>query len=148
MSYRDTSNQSGDISERAVSLELIRRGWHVLEPISRDAVYDLVVDMGNKAFETVQVKTMCGNSITKVVDRSGERVSANGKMRESLDYAEHEVDWLVGYRREDNKCFFYSLANYSEIQTKSFSVNKYPPDEFPTREVPNRHARAQTGEPQ
>ena len=78
MSYRDTSNQSGDLSEQAVKLELIRRGWIVLEPSSRDAVYDLVVDKGG-SFETIQVKTMNGNSIAKVVDRSGEVVSKNGK---------------------------------------------------------------------
>ena len=82
MTYRDTSNQSGDISERAVSLELVRRGWHVLEPISRDAIYDLVVDVDGN-FQTVQVKTMSGNSIAKVVDRSGEVVSSNGKPRNS-----------------------------------------------------------------
>ena len=140
MTYRDTSNQSGDISERAVSLELVRRGWHVLEPISRDAVYDLVVDVDG-SFETIQVKTMSGNSITKFVDRSGEVVSHNGKPRNSIDYAEHGIDWLVGYRKEDNSCFFYKLENYSKIPTKSFSVNKHPPDDFPIREVPNRHAK-------
>jgi len=140
MTYRDTSNQSGDISERAVSLELVRRGWHVLEPISRDAVYDLVVDVEG-SFQTIQVKTMNGNSITKIVDRSGEVVSHNGKTRNSIDYADHGIDWLVGYRKEDGSCFFYKLENYSKIATKSFSVNKHPPDDFPTRSVPNRHVK-------
>ena len=139
MTYRDTSNQSGDISERAVSLELVRRGWHVLEPISRDAVYDLVVDV-NGSFQTIQVKTMSGNSITKIVDRSGEVVSENGKTRNSIDYAEHGIDWLVGYSKEDNVCYFYKHEKYSKILTKSFSINKHPPDDFPFREVPNRHA--------
>jgi len=140
MTYRDTSNQSGDISERAVSLELVRKGWHVLEPISRDAVYDLVVDIDG-SFQTIQVKTMSGNSITKVVDRSGEVVSHNGKTRNSIDYAEHGIDWLVGYRKADNLCFFYKLENYSKIPTKSFSINKHPPDKFPVRQVPNRHTK-------
>ena len=140
MTYRDTSNQSGDISERAVSLELVRRGWHVLEPISRDAVYDLVVDVEG-SFQTIQVKTMNGNSITKIVDRSGEVVSHNGKTRNSIDYADHGIDWLVGYRKEDGSCFFYKLENYSKIATKSFSVNKHPPDDFPIRKVPNRHTK-------
>jgi hypothetical protein len=139
MSYRDTSNQSGDLSEQAVKLELIRRGWIVLEPSSRDAVYDLVVDRG-RSFETIQVKTMSGNSITKIVDRSGEVVSKNGKMRESIDYAKHGIDWLVGYNREKNECYFYKLGTYSLIETKSFSVNKHPPDEFP-KNVVLKHAR-------
>jgi len=140
MTYRDTSNQSGDISERAVSLELVRRGWHVLEPISRDAVYDLVVDIDG-AFQTIQVKTMTGNSIARIVDRSGEVVSENGKTRNSIDYAEHGIDWLVGYDKRNGKCHFYSHEKYSQIPTKSFSINKHPPDDFPTREVPNRHSK-------
>ena len=140
MTYRDKSNQSGDISERAVSLELVRRGWHVLEPISRDAVYDLVVDI-NGSFQTIQVKTMNGNSITRIVDRSGEVVSENGKIRNSIDYAKHGIDWLVGYSRENNMCYFYKHENYSKIPTKSFSINKHPPDNFPVRSVPNRHTK-------
>ena len=134
MSYRDTSNQSGDLSEQAVKLELIRRGWIVLEPSSRDAVYDLVVDKGG-SFETIQVKTMNGNSIAKVVDRSGEVVSKNGKVRESIDYAKHGIDWLVGYSKENNKFYFYNLDTYSRIKTKSFSVNIHSPDEFPSNNI-------------
>ena len=139
MSYRDTSNQSGDISENTVKLELIRKGWIVLEPSSRDCVYDLVVDMGTD-FQTIQVKTMCGNSITKIVDRSGERVSRDGKTRNSLDYAEHGVDWLVGVNGE-GICYFYELKTYSQIPSKSFSVKKYPPDTFPLFSVPQRHSK-------
>jgi hypothetical protein len=140
MSYRDTSNQSGDLSQQVVKLEIIRRGWIVLEPSSRDSVYDLVVDRGSGCFETLQVKTMCGNSITKVIDRSGEVVSKTGKVRNSLDYAQHGVDWLVGVNK-CGECFFYHLNTYQHIPTKSFSVNKYTPDEFPAFKVPQRHAK-------
>tara|TARA_X000001388_G_scaffold74892_1_gene68690 strand:- start:108 stop:548 length:441 start_codon:yes stop_codon:yes gene_type:complete len=137
--YRDKSNQSGDISEITVLLDLIKKGYIVLTPSSRDAVYDLVVDMGDGQFVTIQVKTMSGNSITKVVNRSGERVSHNGKVRNSIDYAAHGIDWLIGVN-SDGEIFPYKLSTYSKIPTDSFSVNKYPPDEFPSREVPNRHA--------
>ena len=108
--YRDSSNQSGDRSEVAVYLDLIDRGWIVNTPSSRDAVYDLVVDLGDR-FETVQVKTMCGNSITKVVDRSGERVSKNGKIRNSLDYAAHGINWLAGVDKSGD-IYYYKLENY------------------------------------
>ena len=83
MSYRDTSNQSGDLSEQIVKMELIRRGWVVLDPSSRDCVYDLVVDMGDE-FQTMQVKTMSSNSLSKMIDRSGEKVSEHGKTRNSM----------------------------------------------------------------
>ena len=140
MSYRDASNQSGDISELAVKLEIIKRGWHVLEPVSRDAIYDLVVDIDG-SFQTIQVKTMSGNSITRLVDRSGEVVAKNGKVRNSIDYAAEKIDWLAGYDKRTGKCYFYKLETYSKIKPKSFSVKKYKPDNFPTREVPNRHAK-------
>jgi len=137
--YRDSSNQSGDVSEITVYLDLISRGWIVNLPSSRDAVYDMVVDMGADGFQTVQVKTMSSNSITKIVDRSGERVSANGKVRNSLDYAEHGIDWLVGVSK-DGKPYYYKLDTYSNIPSKSFSVNKYTPDQFPENKVDNRHS--------
>ena len=137
--YRDSSNQSGDRSEKTVYLDLINKGWIVCEPSSRDAVYDLVVDIG-AGFETVQVKTMSGNSITKIIDRSGERVSHNGKTRNSLDYAAHGIDWLVGVDKE-GECFYYKLETYKDIPTKSFSVNKYKQDGFPENLVAKRHTK-------
>ena len=139
--YRDSSNVSGDLSEITVMQDLVRKGWIVLTPSSRDSVYDFVVDLGNKNFQTIQVKTMCGNSIARIVDRSGERVSYNGKTRNSLDYAEHGVDWLVGVRKTDGKVFYYKHEKYSKIPTKSFSVNVWEPDQFPTNNVPSRHAK-------
>ena len=139
--YRDSSNQSGDRSEITVYLDLIKKGWIVNTPSSRDAVYDLVVDRGTH-FETVQVKTMCGNSIAKVVDRSGERVSRNGKTRNSLDYAEHGIHWLAGVK--DGKVYYYKLETYGNIPSKSFSVNKWKPDGFPDNNVPKRHVKEVT----
>lgn len=139
MSYRDSSNRSGDLSEAIAQLEMMNRGWIVSEPVSRDAVYDRIVDLGNNTFNTVQIKTMCGNSIARVVDRSGEIVSKNGKTRDSIDYAKHGIDWLCGVDLETKKCYFYKHETYSKIPAKSFSIKKYPPDEFPRREVPKHH---------
>jgi hypothetical protein len=139
--YRDKSNQSGDRSQAAVLWDLVDRGWIVSRPESRDSVYDLVVDRGNKVFETVQVKTMCGNSIAKIIDRSGERVSHNGKTRNSVDYAAEGIDWLAGYNPETNEIHYYKLDTYSQIPTKSFSTNKWKQDGFPVAAVPNRHAK-------
>ena len=139
--YRDSSNRSGDLSETMVYQDLIRRGWIVNTPSSRDAVYDLVVDLGPDGFQTVQVKTMNSNSITRIVDRSGERVSRNGKVRNSLDYAAHGIDWLAGVDREGN-IYYYKHENYSNIGPKSFSVKKWPANTFPINEVSKRHTKS------
>ena len=140
MSYRDTSNQSGDISEISIRLDLIKKGYVVLEPSSRDCVYDIVVDRGG-AFETIQCKTMQNNSIAKIVNRSNEVVSKGGKVRNSLDYAKHGVHWLAGYHKKTGEIYYYKLKTYANIPGKSFSVLKHPQDGFPSRNVPNRHAR-------
>ena len=144
MTYRDSSNQNGEVAELAARLEIMKRGWQVSPAGSRDSVYDLIIDMQGSADEfkavRAQVKKLSGNTLAKLIDRSGEVVSKNGKMRESIDYAKHGIDWLVGYNREKNECYFYKLGTYSLIETKSFSVNKHPPDEFP-KNVVLKHAR-------
>ena len=137
--YKDVSNQSGDKNEYIVFLDLIKKGWIVNTPSSRDAVYDLVVDLGDR-FETVQVKTMSGNSITKYVDRSSERVSKNGKTRNSLDYSKQGINWLAGVNKS-GEVFYYKLDTYKNIPTKSFSVNKWRQDDFPNNVVPNRQIK-------
>jgi hypothetical protein len=135
--YRDRSNQSGDRSEIIVKLDLIKKGWIVNTPSSRDAVYDLVVDRGGY-FETVQVKTMRRNSITKIIDRSAERVSHNGKIRNSLNYAMHNINWLAGVAKT-GEIYYYKLGTYKEIPRKSFSVRKWKQDGFPINEVSRRY---------
>ena len=141
MSYRDKSNQSGDISETAIKLDLIKKGYILLEPSSRDCVYDFAIDMGNGVFETIQCKKMQKNSITKIVDRSNEVVSKGGKTRNSLDYAKHGVHWLAGYRDADGEKFYYKLKTYAAIPKKSCSVLTHPQDGFPERNVPSRHSK-------
>ena len=127
--YRDRSNISGDSSETTVLLDMQRRGWIASLPCSRDSVYDMLVDLGSEIVK-VQVKTLTGNSISKVVDRSNEVVCRNGKTRNSLDYAEHGIDWIVGVDKY-GVCYYYKLDTYSKIPSKSFSVRKWKPDEFP-----------------
>ncbi len=133
--YRSTSEQSGLRSESIAKTFLIEKGYIPL-PAPRDCVFDFALckgldpETGKWCFETVQVKTLQGNKLTKIVDRSGDVVSRNGKERNSLDYSEYGVDWLLGVGR-DGQVHAYSLKVYRGIPTKSFSVRKYPSVEFP-----------------
>ena len=134
MSYRHTSNQSGDASQSRVRTFLVERGFIVLEPNSRDAIYDCVVDCGGGIFETVQVKTLQGNKLAKRVNRKGERVSKNGKVRNSVDYAKEGIEWLIGVGK-DGEIYPYHREQYKEIDQDTFSVKKYPPSkQFPRNE--------------
>ena len=134
MSYRTTSNQTGDLSEQIFYAEMIRKGWMVLTPSSRDAIYDFVVDMAEDGFVKVQVKTLQGNIINKIVDRSSASVSNNGKPRNSTDYAEHGIDWLVAVDVDKSKCYYYRLSCYSKISGKTINVTKHPSQDFPINE--------------
>lgn len=146
MSYRTTSNQTGDLSEQIFYAEMIRKGWMVLTPSSRDAIYDFVVDMAEDGFVKVQVKTLQKNTINKVVDRSSSKVSNNGKERNSTDYAEHGIDWLVAVDVNKSKCYYYSLNLYSSISGKSINVKDLPSQEFPINEnvISNRTGKKMT----
>jgi len=132
--YRTTSNRTGDLSQQLVITDLIKRGWIVLTPSSRDSVYDFVVDMGNKNFITIQVKTLSNNMLCKFVDRSRERVALNCKVRNSLDYAQHKIDWIAGVDPISNNIHYYHYDVYSAIPTKSFSVSAYECSNFPINE--------------
>ena len=53
MSYRDSSNRNGDLSQLSIKRDLVKKGWIVLVPESRDTIYDYVVDRGNGVFDRV-----------------------------------------------------------------------------------------------
>jgi len=146
--YRSPSEQSGLRSESIAKTFLIEKGY-ILCPAPRDCVFDFAVckgfdlETGKWDFETVQVKTLTkNNSISKIVDRSGDIVSRNGKERNSLDYSEWGVDWLLGVGK-DGQVHTYPLEVYENIPTKSFSVRKYPSVEFPEcdRYVPSSNEK-------
>ena len=141
--HQTTSEQSGDKSLAIVLLELIDKGYIAVES-KRDTDMDIFVWVGHDEngmckTETIQVKTMQGNSVHKIVDRGGEIVSKNGKVRNSIDYAERGIHWLVGVDLERDT-HWYHHDTYSKIPTKSFSVRKYPADDFYNRTVPSNNA--------
>ena len=135
--YKWVSEQTGAIAEQTVILDLAKRGWAAYRS-DRDADHDIVVDLGNQKFTTIQVKSMSGNSIAKVIDRSGSKVSNGGKARNSHCYATMGIPWLAGVNR-DGHIFYYKLDTYKLIESKSFSVKKYPQDDFPINHNVKHH---------
>lgn len=132
MSYKTNTNRNADFAESLVYADLISKGWITLSPSSRDSPYDFVVDMGNK-FAKVQVKKITSsNMIHKVIARGNQRVTKNGKVRNTIDYAKRGIDWLAGVDIKNKKVYYYSIENYSNIPAKTcFSVKAHKADEFP-----------------
>ena len=144
--YKTTSEQSGRRSLLTATLDVVNRGF-VCDESDRDCVFDLTAWIDRTIIDnkptmiqtTIQVKTMQGNRICKEVNRSNEVVCKGGKTRNSISYANEGVDWIVGVDKE-GVCNWYKWETYSKIPTKSFSVNKYPPDKFPSRTVPSNNS--------
>lgn len=132
MTYIIKSNHTGDYTENIVKLDLIRRGWVVLEPSSRDMPYDLVVETGSRDFKTIQVKSISGNSFSTTNRGSAkarEQVSINGKLRHSYSYADENIDWMVGVKTETMKLYYYPIDVYSGYG--DINVTKVVPIDFP-----------------
>ena len=124
---------NADLAEYLVICDLISKGWVVCTPSSRDTPYDFIVDIHGK-FVKIQVKKMGGSkglSLTRRLERGNQKVTENGKIRNTIDYAERGIEWLVGVNTDTKEVFYYSIENYSKIPAKVFSVSKWRPDEFP-----------------
>ncbi len=135
MVYSYNTAQDSDHSEALVYTDIIKKGWIPLLPASRDCYYDLVVDLGDK-FVTLQIKKLKKNPrgepaiLPRVVERSNQRVTKNGKVRTERDYAKKGVEWLVGVNVNTEEIYYYALETY-RTKGKSFSVKVHTPDEFP-----------------
>jgi len=133
--YNYNTAQNSDFSEALVYADIIKKGWMALLPSSRDSYYDLVVDLGDK-FVRLQIKKLKKDpsgdltGLTRVVERSNQRVTKKGKVRNTIDYAELGVEWLVGVDVNTKEIYYYALETY-RTKGKCFSVKAHTPDEFP-----------------
>ena len=133
--YNYKSNKTADFTEQLVKLDLINRGWVVLEPSSRDTSYDLLVETGFRKFETVQVKSVRGN-IFHTTNRGSaqgkEFVSENGKVRNCYSYADELIDWMVAVDVNNHRIYYYPLdiyrsydkINIQKVEPVNFGTNK------------------------
>ena len=136
MTYKTNTNQNADIAEQIFKTYVLQKGWIVLDPSSRDSDYDFVIDM-NGRFERAQVKKMTDHVLPRIVERSNQRTTENGKVRNSVDYAERGIEWLVGVDIDSGEVYPYHISNYSKDKPKQFKVTayngkKHPISAFPT----------------
>jgi len=148
--YKCRSNQSGDLAESIVIADIIKRGYVPLLPTSRDHIYDILVErnypkFGAPIFETIQVK--CLRRGSGRYDRSRwvytstrpqanfERVSINGKPRNSTSYADYCIAWIAGVDASSEKIYYYPLEVYR--QHERINVKKIAPTDFGYRDVPS-----------
>jgi hypothetical protein len=94
------TNNKGDISEVAIMLDLIDKGYKVSIPYGHDCIYDLIVDRGNK-LEKIQVKTA-----TK--DKNGLRIRCRYRVGniKSAKYTKEDIDWIAAYDLSSKSCHY------------------------------------------
>ena len=129
MMFRWQSEQTCEVSETAVKLDIELRGW-ICEKWSRDSYVDLVVDMGMCNFAAIQVKSFTGYTIPTIT-----RHEPNGERNTSL-YKDYNVHWIAGYHKDTRQIYYYSIEKYGLLDGKSIDIRKMPPDIFPERDVP------------
>jgi len=128
--FRWASEQTCEVTETAVMLDIMRKGW-ICSKWSRDSIVDLVVDKGAGKYESVQVKSFTGNQIPTVT-----RYEPDGNRNTSL-YKEHNVTWIVGYQKDTDKIYYYHIDTYGKLPDGAkIHIKKNPPDVFPTYEPP------------
>ena len=128
--FRWASEQTCEVTETAVMLDIMRKGW-ICSKWSRDSIVDLVVDKGAGKYESVQVKSFTGNQIPTVT-----RYEPDGNRNTSL-YKEHNVTWIAGYKKDTDEIFYYHIDTYGKLPDGTkIHIKKNPPDVFPTYEPP------------
>ena len=134
MTYKTNTNQNADIAEQMFKTYVLQKGWIVLEPSSRDSDYDFVIDM-NGRFERAQVKKMTDHVLPRIVERSNPRTTENGKVRNSVDYAERGIEWLVGVDIDSGEVYPYQISDYKD-KPKQFKVTAYNGKKHPISAFP------------
>lgn len=135
--YRHTSNQTGDLCEKLVELDLITRGFVPLKPESRDYIFDLAFqdDLVSNKVIRIQVKGLTNpgktNRSFKTSNRSlpkggksNERVSNTGKSRNVYMYKDYSIEWMVGVDTITSELFYYPIEVYSQYDV--VNVDKQP----------------------
>ena len=128
------SRQSSEIVFQEVKLDIIKRGWFVLDA-PEECPYDLAVDLGvsnnKREFVTVQVKKSL-KTTSRPDQGKGEPVSSGGKDRNSYNYYDKDVTLLATYDFKKQRVIYIHKNDYKYLKPKELKkTNEY---NFPINE--------------
>ena len=128
------SRQSSEIVFQEVKLDIIKRGWFVLDA-PEECPYDLAVDLGvsndKREFVTVQVKKSL-KTTSRPDKGKGEPVSSGGKDRNSYYYYDKDVTLLATYDFKKQRVIYIHKNDYKYLKPKELKkTNEY---NFPINE--------------
>lgn len=110
---KQSSIQTGAISEQAVEIDLLRRGYNILEPVVTSR-YDLVVETSDRLYIRVQVKTAW-------LDKHGNLNVSSGK----TPYSSAEVDVIAVYDRDNQNVYYVPIDVLDGRTLYSLRLRRY-----------------------
>lgn len=95
------TKQTGDVSEQAVILEILKRGWDVSIPIGDRLPYDIIVDINGKLIK-IQIKTAWYHEQRKHYVVGVRRSCTNRKHYLYKKYNNNDFDFAICYLQDRN----------------------------------------------
>ena len=100
----------GDLSKAFVIANLLKKGYRVLEPVSEDSRYDLVVDLKGK-FLRIQVKTIYYKTDLLVYEMVCYSTTRRKKRHIKTVYTSKEVDFIIGYNPDKDEVYTFPIGD-------------------------------------
>jgi len=120
----------GDLSKAFVIAKLLKAGYKVLEPVSENSRYDLIVDINGK-FARIQVKTIYYKNDMQVYEMVCYSTTRRNKMHIKTKYTPKEVDFIIGYNLDNDEVYTFpikDIAGRNQILFRKIRrANQYNP---------------------
>ena len=100
----------GDISKAFVIAKLLKEGYRVLEPLSENSRYDLVVELNGK-FIRIQVKTIYYKNDFQVYEMVCYSTTRRNKVHIKNKYTSEEIDFIVGYNLDKDEIYTFPIRD-------------------------------------
>ena len=127
---KNQSKQTYFLLEQKVLMDITQRGWIGI-PTPPETSYDIIVDMGvvdgKRKFVTVQIKKVLRTTSRPGYGKS-ERVSLNGKNRNSYNYYDEDVTYLA-HEDSNGKIQYIHKNQYTYLNQAQ--VKNCNPSDFP-----------------
>lgn len=120
----------GDLSKAYIIAKLLKENYRVLEPISENSRYDLVVENEGK-FLRIQVKTIYFKNDLGVYEMVCYSTTRRNKKHIKTKYTEEEVDFIIGYNPDTDKVYTFPIGDiagrHQIIFRENRQANQYSP---------------------
>jgi len=102
---------------------LLKEGYRVLEPISENSRYDIVIDISGK-FVRAQIKTIYYKNDLKVYEMVCYSTTRRNKIHIKAKYTSEEVDFIIGYNTDTAEVYTFPIKDIAGRNQILFRENR------------------------